>query len=159
MLSAIRPFTSGCQKEIGPLGWASPSMHFEIRLWSVILVFSAIPFCLAAAESTGEEAWYDASGEVVKRVKQMGKGPKHAGESIDWEPAWVIRERLARTRFQKRCILKRPQYRHGLALWYCFGYDFWNRVSITGMKGRTLVLPGKSNSWKGLRFAGKRFCR
>ena len=54
-------------------------MHFEIKLWSVILVFLAIPFCLVATESTGEELWYDASGEVVKRVKQMGKGSKHAG--------------------------------------------------------------------------------
>ncbi|HCQ39409.1 MAG TPA: hypothetical protein DIV39_09670 [Verrucomicrobiales bacterium] len=134
-------------------------MHFEIKLWSVILVFLAIPFCLVATESTGEELWYDASGEVVKRVKQMGKGSKHAGEPIDWEPAWVIRERFAMTRSEKRCTYKRPQYRHGLALWYCFGYDFWNRVSITGMKGRTLVWPGKSNSWKGLHFGGERFYR
>ena len=63
-----------------------------MRLWSVILVCPGIAFCAATAESTGDEVWYDASGEIVKRVKKVWKESKPAGEPPSWEPAWVIRE-------------------------------------------------------------------
>jgi len=45
-----------------------------------------------AAEVVEEETWYNAGGEVVKKVTRTYSGAD-ADRTPDWEPAWVIRER------------------------------------------------------------------
>jgi regulation of enolase protein 1 (concanavalin A-like superfamily) len=47
---------------------------------------------LVAAEVVEEETWYNAGGEVVKKVTRTYSGAD-ADRTPDWEPAWVIRER------------------------------------------------------------------
>lgn len=52
---------------------------------------------LSSAGVVEEETWYNASGEVVKKVKRTYTGAE-ANRSPDWEPAWVLRERRAASR-------------------------------------------------------------
>ena len=61
----------------------------------MVLGCLALPNFQAAAENADGEVWYDASGEVVKRVKQVGKELAGNRDSMDWAPAWVVRERVA----------------------------------------------------------------
>lgn len=52
---------------------------------------------LATAEVVEEETWYNAGGEVVKKVTRTYTGAD-ADRTPDWEPAWVVRERQVSSR-------------------------------------------------------------
>jgi|GEM_PF-1807283 len=61
----------------------------------LLLVTPLLVLGLAApvrGEVVEEETWYNAEGEVVKKVKRTFTG-REAREQADWEPAWVERER------------------------------------------------------------------
>jgi len=46
------------------------------------------------AEAVEEETWYSAEGKVVKTVKTLlPDGAAQKVSAVDWEPAWVLRER------------------------------------------------------------------
>ena len=120
-----------------------------MRLWSVILVCSAIAFCPATAENTGEGVWYDASGEAVKRVKRVLEESKPTGETPSWEPAWVIRERIAVIRSQRRVIRRGSQCRQGFHRWSFPRYSQWNLGNYTSISGSFSVSPGKWDTGEG----------
>lgn len=130
-----------------------------MRLWSVILVCSTIAFCPATAESIGEEVWYDASGETVKRVKRVLEESRPTGEPPSWEPAWVIRERIALIRSQRRVIRRGSQCRQGFHRWSFPRYSPWNLGNYRGISGRFSVFPGKRIPGRGLLFTSEHFCR
>ena len=71
-------------------------MKNSFRLALVAAVLGATTL-FSAAEVVEEETWYNASGEVVKKVKRTYSGAD-ADRTPDWEPAWVARERRASSR-------------------------------------------------------------
>ena len=65
-------------------------MKANLAVWISALLATS----LAGADLVGEETWYSAEGEVVKKVKrtEVEVEARHF-QSPGWEPAWVIRER------------------------------------------------------------------
>ena len=81
------------------------TLVYEMGSAPVILLLSAIFVLPGLAETADEEVWYDASGEIVKRVKQARITPMRATGETGWEPAWFVRERVMRKRVSRRARL------------------------------------------------------
>ena len=120
-------------------------MRFQMRLWAVVLGCLALPNFQAAAENADGEEWYDASGEVVKRVKQVGKELPGNRDSMDWAPAWVVRERVAVRKSWRRnkYISSRSGYGQTWFRWYASRCQLGTRMGSAGIYAASMILPRK----------------
>lgn len=84
----------------------------------------------AIAEVVEEETWYNAQGQVVKKVKRTLTGAE-ARTSPDWEPAWVVRERQ---RGGRRVRYSSSHWR-GSDYGYGYGYGYGGGVYYSGYRG------------------------
>lgn len=104
------------------------------------LAITLFAVAVAPADVTEEETWYNADGEVVKKVKRTVTG-KGGQSSSDWEPAWVLRERLRdereRVSYHSPRRYYRGPYARGYAPYRTFYYTPRNyrRGGLTGYLG------------------------
>jgi hypothetical protein len=92
----------------------------------------------AAGEVVEEETWYNAEGEVVKKVKRTLTGAD-AQESADWEPQWVTREKQRGKRAVRYSSPRGYGYGYGYrpSYWGSGSYYSSPRYSCPERRGRS----------------------
>lgn len=127
----------------------------KARLAFLALTLFAVAF--APADLTEEETWYNAEGEVVKKVKRTLTG-KDARSTADWEPAWVARERLRDERNRVSYYSPRRSYRGPYARGYYTPYRsfyyYTPRTRRGGLTGYLGSVRGRTHWGIGYRRAG-----
>ncbi len=88
----------------------------------------------AAGEVVEEETWYNAKGEVVKKVKRT-LTDADAQKSTDWEPQWVTRENQRGTRTVRYSSSSR--YRSGYRPYWGGGSYYYTPRYRYGHRGRS----------------------